>query len=156
MSAPSGSPRRGPRGPKGPPVGTILTAMVVGQGKKGVLVELGGAELPMARSRYGAAADRIEALGYGDALTVEVVADAGGGTGLCRVAIERSVRQPREIEGVLRRRGADVELVPADGSSPFVVVLLDRVASAAELDRAGTWLVGAPHRGVRFVLSCSG
>ncbi|QXC61919.1 hypothetical protein KSP35_03590 [Aquihabitans sp. G128] len=118
-------------------------------------VELGGAELLLARSRWGAAADQIEAMGYGDALTVEVVADPGGGTGLSRVAIERSVRQPRAIEGELRRAGPDLELVPADGSPPFTVVLLDRFAVEAEAlaGRSGSWAVGAPHRAVRFVVA---
>ena len=158
MSGPTGGAgggtERGRRRPKGPLVGTVRTGMVVAQAKKGVLVELGGTELLLARARYGAAADRIEALGYGDALTVEVVADPGqsGGAGLSRVAIERSVRQPRQIEGELRRRGFDLLLAPSDGSPPYPVVVLDRAEVEDLVGTVGRWFVGAPHRGVRFVV----
>lgn len=130
--------------------------MVVGQAKRGVLVELGSTEVLLPRARYGAAGDRIEELGYGDPLTVEVVADPSqpGGTSLSRVAIERSVRQPRPVDGELRRSDAGVVVVPADGSVPIPVVLLDRSTIDVGL-LVGTvdrWWVGAPHRDVRFVV----
>jgi hypothetical protein len=135
-------------------VGTIATGMIVGQAKRGVLVELGASELLLPRSRFGAAGDRIEEATYGEPLTVEVVAEPGrpDATGLSRVGIERSVRQPRAIEGRLRRQGAGFELVPADGSEPFVVVLLDRADPEAVLGVERSWAVGAPYRDRRFVL----
>ncbi|CAN5429183.1 hypothetical protein BH10ACT1_BH10ACT1_16340 [soil metagenome] len=148
-SPPGGGRRRG-----GPTVGAVVTGTIVGQAKRGVLVELGAVEVLLPRSRYGAASDRIEEAGYGDALTVEVVAEPGqpGGTGLSRVGIERSLRQPRAIAGTIRRQGLGFELVPADGAAAFAVVLLDRFAAEELVGRPGDWLVGAPHRDVRFVL----
>lgn len=144
------------RRPTGPPVGSIATGMVVGQAKRGVLVELGAAELLLPRSKYASATDRIEEMGYGDALTVEVVADPGqpGGAGLSRVGIERSVRQPRPIEGELRRDDAGVLLAPSDGSASIPVVLLDRGAVEVGLlvGTSDQWMVGAPHRDRRFVV----
>jgi hypothetical protein len=127
--------------------------MVVGEAKRGVLVELGTAELLLARSRWGAAADQIEAAGYGDALTVEVIAapDQPGGTALTRVGIERSFRQPRAIDGVLHRRGNGFELRPVDGSEPFAVLVLDRLDPDALAGGERTWSVGAAHRGVRLL-----
>jgi hypothetical protein len=146
--------RRGPRPPR-LAVGAILTGVVLGEAKRGVLVELGAVELVLPRSRYGAAADRIEGASYGAALTVEVVADPSGpgGVGLSRVGIERSVRQPRAIDGRLRRQGAGIELVPADGGDPFEVVLLDRAEPEVAAGAEGTWSVGAPYRGRRFVVA---
>lgn len=142
------------RGPTGPPVGTIRTGMVVGQAKKGVLVELRGTELLLGRARYGAAAGRIEEAMYGDGLTVEVVADPGapGGTALSRVGIERSVRQPRRMEGTLVRDGSSFTLVPSDGAPPFPVEVLDDREPARLLGRASWWAVGAPYRDRRFVV----
>lgn len=141
------------RGPAGPKVGSILTGTVVGQARKGVIVQVGGAELLLPRSRWGAAVDRLEEAMFGDAVTVEVVAAAGGDgpAGLTRVAIERSVRQPRAIDGRLRVAGAACTLEPVDGSSPFAVHLLDVVDLVRFHDRSGTWLVGAPLLGVRLV-----
>lgn len=143
---------RGSRVPKGPKVGAILTGTIVGQTAKGVLVELGSSELLLARSRYGAAADRIEESGYGDALTVEVVAGGpGDGPGLSRVGIERSLRQPRSIAGKLRREGGGFVLVPGDGSPAFAVSVLDLRDPDGLVGRSLEWSVGAPYRGVRFV-----
>jgi hypothetical protein len=135
-------------------VGSILTGIIVGEAKRGVLVELGTVELLLPTARFGAAKDRIEAAGYGDALTVEVVVDASqpGGVGLGRTGIERSIRQPRAIGGRLRRQGAGVELVPSDGSEPFAVVVLDQLAVEALVGPERSWWVGAPYRGHRFVL----
>lgn len=137
-----------------PAVGAILTGIVVGQAKRGVQVEVDGIELLLPRPRYGAAADRIEGASYGTPLTVEVVAEptAPGGIGLSRIGIERSVRQPRALPGQIRRRGAGFELVPEGEAEPFVVILLDRADPEAFEGRAGTWMVGAPHRGLRMVL----
>lgn len=142
------------RGPAGPKVGSIVTGTVVGQARKGVTVQVGGAELLLPRSRWGAAVDRLEDAMYGDAVTVEVVAAGGGDgpAGLSRVAIERSVRQPRAIEGRMRVSATACTLEPAGGSSPFAVHLLDVVDPARFHDRTGTWLVGAPLLGVRFVV----
>lgn len=146
--------RRGSGRPRGPAVGSILTGMIVGQAKKGVMVELGSVEVLLPRSRYGAASDRIEEAGFGDALTVEVVADAGpGGIGLTRIGIERSLRQPRPIPGALRRQGRGLALVPDDGTGAFAVVVLDRADPDSLTGAVRTWLVGAAHRGVRFVLA---
>lgn len=126
--------------------------MVVGEAKKGVLVELGSTELLLARSRWGAASDRIAEAGYGDALTVEVVADPGGeGTALDRVGIERSIRQPRAIDGTLRRQGSGFELCPADGSTAFAVIVLDRLQPDSLVGDERSWSVGAPHRAIRLV-----
>jgi hypothetical protein len=136
-------------------VGSIVTGTIVGEAKRGVLVELGASELVLPRSRYGAASDRIEGASYGDALTVEVVADPSGpgGVGLSRVGIERSIRQPRAIDGRLRRQGAGFELVPSDGGDPFAVVLLDRAEPEAVAGAEATWSVGAPYRDRRFVVA---
>ena len=138
--------------PKGPKVGAILTGMIVGQAKRGVMVELGSTEILLARPKYGAASDRIEESGYGDPLTVEVVAapDQPGGTGLTRVGIERSFRQPRTIDGQLRREGAGFALVPADGSTPFAVLVLDRLDPDGLVGVPRAWSVGAPYRGIRL------
>ena len=116
-------------GGPGPKAGAIVTGIVVGQAKKGVLVELGSTELLLPRSKYGSAGDWIEDAGYGAAVTVEVVADPGtaGGTGLTRVGIERSLRQPRPIDGRIERAGGGWRLVPADGTAAFPVVLLDHL-----------------------------
>lgn len=139
--------------PKGPAAGSILTGMVVGEAKKGVLVELGAAELLLARSRYGASVDQIEQGGFGAPLTVEVVAapDHPGGSALTRVGIDRSFRQPRRIEGALRRQGSGFVLVPADGSAAFAVVVLDRLDPDALVGASRSWSVGAPHRDLRLV-----
>lgn len=145
--------RRGSGRPKGPAAGTIVTGMVVGEAKKGVLVELGAVELLLPRSRFGAATDQIADAGYGTALTVEVVTDAGPGSGttLSRVGIERSTRQPRPIDGALRRKGTGFELVPADGAPAFAVLVLDRLDPDALVGPVRSWSVGAPHRGLRLV-----
>jgi hypothetical protein len=142
----------GGRQPKGPKVGSILTGMIVGQAKKGVMVELGSSEILLPRTKYGAAADRIEEAMYGDALTVEVVADQSGpsGIGLTRVGIERSLRQPRSIDGRLERSGSGFRLVPSDGSDPFAVVVLDQADPDALVGTNLAWHVGAPHRDQRF------
>lgn len=141
------------RGPAGPKVATIVTGTVVGQARKGITVQVGGAELLLPRSRWGAAVDRLEGAMYGDAVTVEVVAGGGGGpAGLSRVAIERSIRQPRAFEGRMRVAGAACTLEPVDGSAPFAVHLLDVSDPTPFHGRSGTWLVGAPLLGVRFVL----
>ena len=118
------------------------------------MVELGATEVLLARSRFGAAADQIEAAGYGDPLTVEVVADAAspGGIALSRVGIERSLRQPRAMGGRLARDGAAFTLVPLDGAPPLVVFPLDRLASAPLDPAVDRWLVGAVYRDRRFVL----
>lgn len=145
-------PRGRVRAPAGPKVGSILTGTVVGQARKGVMVQVRGAELLLPRSRWGAATDRLEDAMYGDAVTVEVVAGGGDGpAGLSRVAIERSVRQPRAIDGRLQVAGAACTLEPADGSTAFAVHLLDVSDPSRFHDRIGTWLVGAPLLGVRFV-----
>ena len=130
-----------------------MTGTIVGQAKRGVMVDIGSIEIVLPRSKFGAAADRIEGSGYGDALTVEVVADPSGpgGVGLTRVGIERSLRQPRPIDGRLERRGSGCVLTPSDGSPSFPVVVLDRSDLDAIAGGAATWLVGAPHRNVRFV-----
>lgn len=152
--APGRSAGRGPKGPKGPIPGSILTGMIVGQAKKGVTVELGSTELVLPRAKYGASADRIEGSMYGDALTVEVVADQSGpnGIGITRVGIERSMRQPRPIDGRLERSGDGFRVVPADGSDPFAVVVVDQADPDALVGADATWHVGAPHRGQRFAL----
>jgi hypothetical protein len=141
------------RGPAGPKVGSILTGTVVGQVRKGVTVQVGGAELLLPRSRWGAAVDRLEGAMFGDPVTVEVVAGGGGDgpSGLSRVAIERTVRQPRAIDGRMRVAGAVCTLEPVDGSTPFAVHLLDVADASRFHDRTGTWFVGAPLLGVRFV-----
>ncbi len=143
---------RGGRGPKGPKVGSILTGMIVGQAKKGVMVELGSTEILLPRTKYGAAADRIEEAVYGDALTVEVVADQSrsNGIGITRVGIERSLRQPRSVDGRLERSGGGFQLVPSDGSEAFPVVVLDQADPDSLVGVEATWPVGAPHRGQRF------
>ncbi|MGN6693070.1 MAG: hypothetical protein ACTHN0_02750 [Aquihabitans sp.] len=144
--------KRGRGRPKGPAVGSILTVMVVGEAKKGVLVELGSHELLLPRSRYGAAGDRIEEAGYGTPLTVEVVAGPGGdGVGLSRVSIERSFRQPRLMEGTLRRAGSGFVLAPGEGAQPFAVLVLDRLAPDELVGTERPWLVGAPYRDLRMV-----
>lgn len=145
--------RRGPRVPRIAP-GTVATGMVVAEAKRGVLVEVKGVELLLPRSRFGAAADRIAEASYGTPLTVEVVAESGpdGGVGLSRTAIERSVRQPRPIAGHLRRSGSGVELVPTDGGEPLAVVLLDQPPGEALPGGARPFAVGAPYRGLRFVV----
>jgi len=126
--------------------------MVVGEAKKGVLVELGSIELLLPRPRYGAAADQIEAAGYGAALTVEVVAASdGSGVALTRVPIERSLRQPRAVDGTLQRSGTGFLLVPSDGSPSFAALVLDRLAPDDLVGTERRWLVGAPHRGLRLV-----
>jgi hypothetical protein len=127
--------------------------MVVGEAKKGVVIELGSTELLLARARWGAASDRIEEAGYGDALTVEVAAapDQPGGTALTRVGIERSIRQPRVIDGSLHRKGSGFELRPADGSTPFAAVVLDRLDPDSLTGRERAWSVGAPHRDLRLI-----
>jgi len=138
-------------------VGSILTGMIVGQAKKGVMVELGATELLLPRAKYGAAADRIEESMYGDALTVEVVADQqSGGVGLTRVGIERSLRQPREIAGRLRREGAGFVLVPDDGSEPIDVVVVDHADVDELVGDTATWLIGATYRDRRFVIPAAG
>lgn len=136
-------------------VGAFLTGMITSQAKRGVVVEVGSRELLLPRSRFGPAVDRIEACGYGDPLTVEVVADPGlkDGVGLTRLGIERSIRQPRAIEGTIDRDGRGFALRPADGSASFPVVLLDRFEVDHLLGAEATWLVGAPHRDRRFVLA---
>ncbi|WP_426572805.1 hypothetical protein [Aquihabitans sp. McL0605] len=136
-------------------MGTIVTGMVVGLVKRGVTVELGSAEGQLDRSRYGAA-DQLDEAVYGDALTVEVISNEGGQIGLSRVAIDRSLRQPRPRSGRLEHRDGGLVLVPADGAEPFPVVVLDcRDPSALERqDR--TWLVGAPVKGRQFVLAAEG
>ncbi len=151
--------RRGGGGgrPKGPKVGSILTGMIVGQAKKGVMVELGSTELLLPRAKYGAAADRIEESMYGDALTVEVVADQqSGGVGLTRVGIERSLRQPRPITGRIRREGAGFVLVPDDRSGPMDIVVLDRTDADDLIGEVRPWLVGATYRGRRFAVPAAG
>lgn len=144
----------GARRPTGPLVGAILTGTLVGHTRKGVMIELGATEALLPRARYGAAADRLEDAMFGEAVTVEVVADHGhpSGIGLSRIPIERSLRQPRSIDGRLVRSGAGLELVPADGSSSFAVVVVDRHQTEELADTDGTWLVGAPHGGCRLVL----
>lgn len=144
---------QGPRGPKGPKVGAIVTGMVVGHVKKGVVVELGSTELVLARSRVGTSVDRIEGSSYGDAFTVEVAADPErrGGLALTRVGIDRSLRQPRPIEGRLRREGAGFMLAPADGSPAFAAFVLDRLDPDSFDGVSTAWLVGAPYRDLRFV-----
>jgi hypothetical protein len=132
-------------------VGTILTGMVVGEAKKGVLVELGSIELLLPRSRFGTSGDRLVEAGYGAAVTAEVVATPEGGTALTRVGIDKSVRQPRPIEGVLRRQGSGLELVPLDGSAAFAVLVLDRLDPDALVGPPRTWEVGAPYRGIRLI-----
>ena len=118
------------------------------------MVELGATEVLLARSRFGAAADQIEGAGYGDPLTVEVVADATspGAIGLSRVGIERSLRQPRSMSGRLARDGAAFTLVSLDGVPPLVVFPLDRFTSEPLDPSVDRWLVGAVYRDRRFVL----
>jgi hypothetical protein len=127
--------------------------MVVGTAKRGVQVEVGATERVLARTRYGAAAGRIDSMGYGDALTLEVVADPDqpGGVALSRVGIERSIRQAREIDGVLARSGTGFELRPADGSAAFAVVVLDVLDPGSLLGGEQRWSVGAPYRGLRLI-----
>ena len=127
--------------------------MVVGQAKKGVLVELGSQELLLPRSRYGAAATQIEEAGYGLPLTVEVVDGSGpeAPLGLSRVAIERSIRQPREIDGELHQAGRGFHLAPVDGSAAFAVLVLDRLDPEALVGHPRAWSVGAPYRAVRLI-----
>lgn len=143
--------RQGSRRPKGPAVGTILTGMVVGEAKKGVLVELGSVELLLPRSRFGTSGDLLGEAGYGTAVTVEVVATPEGGTALTRVGIDKSIRQPRTIVGTLRRSGAGFDLVPADGAERFAVVVLDRLTPDDLVGTERPWLVGAPHRDLRLI-----
>ena len=127
--------------------------MVVGTAKRGVQVEVGATERVLARTRYGAAAGRIDAMGYGEALTLEVVAapDQPGGVALSRVGIERSIRQAREIDGVLARRGAGFELRPSDGSPAFAAMVLDVLDPGPLLGGERRWSVGAPYRGLRLI-----
>lgn len=136
------------------PVGSIRTAIVVSQAKRGVVVELGAREMLLPRTRYGTAADHIEGVGYGDALTVEVVADPGrpGGIGLSRIGIERSLRQPRAIEGIVRRCGAVLELAASDGVAPVAVVIVDQQDVEGLLGTTRRWLVGSSFRDLRFLL----
>ena len=150
----------GPRGKgggrrPGPKAGAIVTGVIVGQAKKGVLIELGSTELLLPRSKYGSAGDWIEEAGYGAAVTVEVVADPGttGGTGLTRVGIERSLRQPRGIDGRIERAGGGWRLIPADGTPALPVIVLDHL-DPDDLARTTTrWDVGAAYRDDhRFVL----
>lgn len=145
--------RQGRGRPKGPKAGSILTGMVVGEAKKGVLIELGSTEMLLARNRWGAASDRIEAAGYGDALTVEVIAapDQPAGTALTRVGIERSFRQPRTIDGALHRQGGGFELRPADGSAAFAALVRDRLDPDSLVGEERSWAVGARHRDVRLI-----
>ena len=140
-----------PRQPRGPAVGTVVTGMVVGEAKKGVLVELGSVELLLPRSRFGTSDDLLGDAGYGSAVTVEVVATPEGGTALTRVGIDKSIRQPRVIVGTLRRSGAGFDLLPADGAERFAVVVLDRLAPDDLVGTERSWLVGAPHRGIRLI-----
>lgn len=152
--ATSGRGKGGARRPTGLQVGAILTGTIVGQAKKGVMVELGSTELLLPRSKYGAVADRIEEALYGDALTVEVVADPThqSKVGLTRVGIERALRQPRPIEGRLARDGAGFVLTPADGSEPFAAFPVDTFDPDDLCQTTTSWLVSAPHRDRRFVL----
>jgi hypothetical protein len=152
----------GPRGKgggrrPGPKAGAIVTGTIVGEAKKGVLVELGSTELLLPRSRYGSAADWIDDAGYGAAVTVEVVADPGAprGTGLTRVGIERSLRQPRTIDGRLERAGGGWRLVPADATPAFPVVPLDHLDPDALARTTTRWQVGAVYRDSRFVFPAS-
>lgn len=137
-----------------PTVGSIRTALVVGHARRGVVVELGDDEVLLPRTRYGTAADHIEGVGYGDVLTVEVVADPGrpGGIGLSRIGIERSLRQPRTIAGIVRRRDAGLELAASDGAAPFAVVILDHQDVEGIVATTRRWLVGASYRDLRFLL----
>ena len=141
------------RGSGGPKAGTLVAAMVVGTARKGVLVEIGGVELLLPRSRWGAAADRLEGASYGMAVTLEVVAGAPGSpVSLSRLGVERSVRQPRAIEGRFRDLDGG-RFEPADGSGPFAARILDRLGDGVgALDgRQGAWEVGAPLLGVRLI-----
>lgn len=127
--------------------------MVVGEAKKGVRIELGSTELLLPRSRWGAASDRIAEATYGTAVTVEIIEapDQAGGTALSRVALDRSIRQPRRMDGQLRRRGSGFELVPADGSSAFRALVLDRLDPDSLVGGPRSWLVGALYRDLRLV-----
>jgi hypothetical protein len=125
--------------------------MVVGEAKKGVLVELGAAELLLPRSRFGASGDQLADAGYGTPVTVEVVATPEGGTALTRVPIDRSVRQPRSIDGTMRRAGPGFVLAPSDDSPAFAVLVLDRLALDELAGTERSWRVGAPHRGLRLI-----
>jgi hypothetical protein len=131
--------------------------MIVGEAKRGVLIELGARELVLPRSRYGAGADRIEAAGYGEPLTVEVVAapDQPGGIALTRVGIERAVRQPRRIEGALQREGTGFRLAPVDGSPAFAVLVLDHLDPSSLVGITRPWEVGAPYRDLRLIAPAS-
>ncbi len=141
----------GGRRPRGPKPGTLVTAMVVGQARKGVLLEVAGSEILLARSRWGAAADLLADAMYGQAVTVEVVAGAPGQpVSLTRVGIERSLRQPRLIEGRFRLTDGGV-FEPADGTAPFAARILDQLDASPFDARAGVWSVGAPLLGVRLV-----
>lgn len=144
-------------GPSGPKAGTLVTGIVVAQARKGVLVEVGGRELLLARTRWGAAADDLADASYGHPITVEVVA-AGGGAGgaaggslaLTRIGVERSLRQPRTIEATFQLTDGGV-LVPLDGSDRFAARLLDEVDPGRFDGRQGSWAVGAPLLGVRLI-----
>ena len=127
--------------------------MVVGTARKGVLVEVGAVELLLPRSRWGAAVDRLEGAGYGMAVTLEVVAGADGTqVTLSRLGVERSIRQPRTIDGRFRALDGG-RFEPADGSAPFAARILDQLEGGiGPLDgREGTWEVGAPLLGVRLI-----
>lgn len=144
-----------PRRVRRPPVGSLVTGTLVGQVKKGALVELGELELVLPRSRFGAAADLIDAASYGDPLTVEVVAEPSHKPpiGLTRLGIERSVRQPRGIDGRIERVGQRFVLHPDDRSPAFDVVVLDHPSPEVLHGASGRWQVGAPHRGCRLVIA---
>lgn len=141
------------RGSGGPKAGTLVTAMVVASARKGVVVEVGGVELLLPRARWGAAVDRLDDAGYGMAVTLEVVGAAPGSPPvLSRIGVERSIRQPRTIEGCYRAAGGG-RFEPADGSTPFSAHVLDRLDGdvAALEGQARRWEVGAPLLGVRLI-----
>ncbi len=143
--------RPGGRGPRGPAVGSIVTGMFVGEVKRGVTIEIGSIEAFLPKSRFGAA-DRLDEAMYGDPLTVEVVTNDAGRIELSRVAIDRSMRQPRERVGSIERRDGGVVLVPADGGDTLPVIVLDRTDITALERTSRSWLVGAPLKGHQFVL----
>ncbi len=119
------------------------------------MVDVGGLDLLLPRSRWGAAVDRLEAVGYGDAVSVEVV--AGGGDGPPRRSVPRRRSSVRSASrgrstGVLRVAGAACTLEPVDGAEPFAVHLLDVADPSGYHGRTGPWPVGAPLLGVRVVV----
>lgn len=150
MRAGGGSRNRG----AGPKPGTLVTGTVVGQVRKGVLVEVGGTELLLPRSRWGVAADLLADAMYGQAVTVEVVAGAPGQpVGITRVGVERSLRQPRLMEGTFHLADGG-RFEPADGSARFAARLLDQLDPSAGAGAAAgpaAWLVGAPFLGIRLI-----